>query len=404
MTKQKPKFHYGYVVLLATILMNVYFACSYSVVSQFMAPVLEAYPQISRTQFSLVFSIHSLSSAIYLTLFGKVTQWLKCENVPVLGGLGLAAGFFLYSTASNIYVFYFGALLVGLCPAFFSSAITITLLNRWFDKGQATLLSISMTLGALGGTVGSRVVGDLIGSIGYVNTLRGLAAGMVVVTLVMRAMLQRKPQPLAGQAAAAGQAKELPGITLKQALKTYNFYAILGVFLLFGMCFYATYSNLSVYMSDLGFDASLVGSIFGVIFLVNAITMVPGGAVADWIGSRITMIVLICVFVGCVAVMAFTTPNVTMMYLVCVLMGVAYLFPKVLSCAMVNSAFGPKDSATFTGWIQSMICVGAFIGSPILNAVYDLTGSYSGAFIAMIPAMLVCAVLGFTGIAKVKGW
>ena len=116
------------------------------------------------------------------------------------------------------------------------------------------------------------------------------------------------------------------------------------------------------------------------------------------------MITLICVFIACVAVMAFTVPGPGMMYLVCVLMGIAYLFPKVLSCAMVNSAFGPRDSATFTGWIQSMICIGAFIGSPVLNAVYDMTGSYSGAFIVMIPAMIACAVLGFTGIKKVKGW
>ena len=127
-------------------------------------------------------------------------------------------------------------------------------------------------------------------------------------------------------------------------------------------------------------------------------------AVADWLGSRVTMITLICVFIACVAVMAFTVPGPGMMYLVCVLMGIAYLFPKVLSCAMVNSAFGPRDSATFTGWIQSMICIGAFIGSPVLNAVYDMTGSYSGAFIVMIPAMIACAVLGFTGIKKVKGW
>ena len=142
MKEKKTGFHYGYVVLLATILMNVYYACSYSVVSQFMAPILATYPQISRTQFSLVFSIHSLSSALYLTQFGKVNQLLKNENVPVLGGLGLAVGFFIYSTTSNIYVFYFGALLVGMCAAFFSSAITITLLNKWFAKGQATLLAV----------------------------------------------------------------------------------------------------------------------------------------------------------------------------------------------------------------------------------------------------------------------
>ena len=257
MATKKFKFHYGYVVLLATVIMNIYYACSYSVVSQFMAPILEVHPEISRTQFSLVFSIHSLSSALYLTQFGKVTKWLKSKNVPVLGGLGLAIGFFIYSTTSNIYLFYFGALLVGLCAAFFSSAITITLLNRWFDKGQATLLSISMTLGALGGTVGSRMVGSLINTIGYGATLRWLAIGMIVVTVVIRLLLARDPKPTetanALPSAQTSSTEELPGITFRQALKTYNFYAIMGVFLLFGMCFYATYTNLSVYMSDMGF-------------------------------------------------------------------------------------------------------------------------------------------------------
>ena len=270
-----------------------------------------------------------------------------------------------------------------------------------------------MTAGALGGTVGSKIVGSAIGNIGYAATLRYIAIGMVIVVVVVRLLLRKDPKELgitpcfADQVEAKaddGKKVELPGITLKQALKTYNFYAILGVFLLFGMCFYATYSNLSVYMADLGFDPALIGSIFGMIFLVNAITMIPGGAVADWLGCRITMLVLICAFIACVALMAFTVPSATIMYVVCILMGIAYLFPKVLSCAMVNSAFGPKDSASFTGWIQAMICVGAFIGSPILNAVYDITKSYSGAFIAMIPVMIVCAILGFTGIKKVKGW
>ena len=413
MEKKKFRFHYGYIVLLATIIMNVYYACSYSVVSQFMSPILTEYPEISRTQFSLVFSIHSLSSAIYLTQFGKINKLLKNENVPVLGGLGLAAGFFIYSTTSNIYVFYCGALLVGLCAAFFSSAITITLLNKWFAKGQATLLAVSMTAGALGGTIGSKVVGSAIGSIGYATTLRYIAIGMVAAVVVIRLLLRKDPKDLgiapcfADEVEAKadnGEKVELPGVTLKQALKTYNFYAILGVFFLFCMCFYATYQNLSVYMSDLGFDPALVGSIFGMVFLVNAITMIPGGAVADWLGCRITMLVLICAFIACVALMAFTTPSAAIMYVVCILMGVAYLFPKVLSCAMVNSAFGPKDSASFTGWIQAMICIGAFVGSPLLNAVYDMTQSYKGAFIAMIPVMVVCAVLGFTGIKKVKGW
>ena len=66
---------------------------------------------------------------------------------------------------------------------------------------------------------------------------------------------------------------------MKEAMKTYNFYAIMGVFLLFGLCFYATYQNLNVYMRDLGFDTTLIGTIFGLVFLINAITMIPGDSI-----------------------------------------------------------------------------------------------------------------------------
>ena len=155
-------------------------------------------------------------------------------------------------------------------------------------------------------------------------------------------------------------------------------------------------------MRDLGFDTTLIGTIFGLVFLINAITMIPGGLVADFLGCRLTMLVLIVIFIAALAIMAFTVPTSGLMIAVCVMMGLAFMFPKVLSGAMVLSAFGKKDSASFVGLIQSMICIGAFIGSPILNFVYDKTGSYSGAFIAMMVLMVICAVLGFTGIKKVQ--
>lgn len=415
MKESKFKFHYGYVVLLATILMNIYYACSFSMTGQYTAHVLAANPHFTRSSYTLIFSIHSLSSAIYLTQFGKVNKLIKSENVPILGGLGLAAGYMIYSFANNVFVFYLGALLVGLCAAFFSSAITITLINKWFAKYQSTLLAVSMTVGALGGTVASPIVGRSIGSAGYAQTMRAVAIGMVVVVLVIRILLRKDPADLgikpcfyeekaAPASEGAAVKKELPGVMMKDAMKTFNFYAIMAVFLIFAMCFYPTYSTLSVYMSDLGFNPELVGSIFGMIFLVQSITMIPGGAIADKLGFRVVMIALICIFICCVSIMAFTVPNATMMYVVCTLIGTVFLFPKVLSGSMVRSAFGPRDAASFVGCIQSMICVGSFIGNPALNFIYDMTGSYSGAFMVMIPALIVCAVLGFIGMKKVQGW
>ena len=142
-------------------------------------------------------------------------------------------------------MFYIGAFLTGLCAAFFSSAITITLFNKWFAKGQATLLAVSMTIGALVGTLGSRWVGGLISGNGYVSALRTIAIGMLIVTVIVRALLRLDPaklgiKPCWSDEKAAEAVKdtkaavEVEGVTMKEAMKTYNFYA--------------TYQNLNVYM------------------------------------------------------------------------------------------------------------------------------------------------------------
>ena len=408
--KRTSGFHYAWVVLIATIVMNFFFSIVYSSFSMYGASVLEANPDITRTAYSLIPTLHAVFATVFLLLYGKIVEKLSFRLVMLIGGVCLGIGYFIYSIANSITVFYIGALFVAVFPAFCSSTTTGALINRWFGKLNGTLLSISMAIGGFGGTVGSILVGKWLSTIGYKASFRNMAILMVVVMVIVFLVVRNSPPeknstmlwPSEEDKNATSQ-EERAGLTIKQAMKTYNFWAIVVFFVLYASAFYAAYANVALYMADLGWEPAVYGVIFGVVSTANVITMIPGGFVADKIGSRITVLVL-CVLYGIVCIiLGFTTPTVPMMYLVCALIGVCYLFCKVL-CTPLALCFGNRDSATIIAILTAAVTVGASIGIPAANIVYDSTGSYAGLFRVLLGVLVVGLILAFTSIKQVPGW
>lgn len=408
--KRTSGFHYAWVVLIATIVMNFFFSIVYSSFSMYGASVLEANPDITRTAYSLIPTLHAVFATVFLLLYGKIVEKLSFRLVMLIGGVCLGIGYFIYSIANSITVFYIGALFVAVFPAFCSSTTTGALINRWFGKLNGTLLSISMAIGGFGGTVGSILVGKWLSTIGYKASFRNMAILMVVVMVIVFLVVRNSPPeknstmlwPSEEDKNATSQ-EERAGLTIKQAMKTYNFWAIVVFFVLYASAFYAAYANVALYMADLGWEPAVYGVIFGVVSTANVITMIPGGFVADKIGSRITILVL-CVLYGIVCIiLGFTTPTVPMMYLVCALIGVCYLFCKVL-CTPLALCFGNRDSATIIAILTAAVTVGASIGIPAANIVYDATGSYAGLFRVLLGVLVVGLILAFTSIKQVPGW
>ena len=182
--KRTSGFHYAWIVLIATIVMNFFFSIVYSSFSMYGASVLADNPDITRTAYSLIPTLHAVFATVFLLLYGKIVEKLGFRNIMLIGGIGLGIGYFIYSIASNIALFYVGALFVGIFPAFCSSTTTGALINRWFGKLNGTLLSISMAIGGFGGTVGSILVGKWLSTIGYKASFRNMAILMVVIMVM----------------------------------------------------------------------------------------------------------------------------------------------------------------------------------------------------------------------------
>ena len=284
MKKLKLPFHYAWVVIVATILMNFFYAIVYSSFSMYGASILAKFPNMSRTAYSLVPTLHSIWCTLFLLAYGSIVKKLGFRKVIFLGGLGLSVGYIIYSLANNITMFYIGTFFVGMFPAFCSSSTTGALVTRWFGKNNTTLLSISMAIGGFGGTIGANLVGKWLATIGYEASFRNCAILTFIVMLIIALLIQNDPKNIGSEMlwASSVEKKEVttdekPGYTLKQAMRTYNFWAMVGIFLLFAAAFYAAYANVTLYMADLGFDPIVYGAIFGVINTSNVIAMLCGG-------------------------------------------------------------------------------------------------------------------------------
>lgn len=409
-TKKSSVLHYAWVVLLATVVMNFFYSVVYSSFSMYGASILAKYPDLSRTAYSVVPTLHSVFATIFLLLYGKIVQKLSFRWVMIIGGVCFGIGYFIYSIANSIGVFYIGAAFVGVFPAFCSSTTTGSLINRWFGKLNATLLSISMAIGGFGGTVGSIIVGKWLASIGYEASFRNMAILMVGVMVVVSLVVRNSPAekntvmlwPSDEDKTAVSQ-EQRAGYTLKQAMKTYSFWAIVATFVLFAAGFYAAYANVTLYMADLGWDPTVYGPIFGIVSTANVIAMIPGGYAADKIGSRMTILILCILYAVVCIILGFTTPTVPMMYLVCAFIGISWLFCKVLHTPLAL-CFGSRDSASIIAIFTAAITVGACVGIPAANVVYDITGSYTGLFRVLLGVLVVCLILTWTGIKQVPGW
>lgn len=409
-TKKKPVLHYAWVVLLATVVMNFFYSVVYSSFSMYGASILAKYPELSRTAYSVVPTLHSVFATVFLLLYGKIVQKLSFRWVMLIGGICFGIGYFIYSVANSIGVFYIGAAFVGVFPAFCSSTTTGSLINRWFGKLNATLLSISMAIGGFGGTVGSIIVGKWLATIGYEASFRNMGILMVCVMAVVSLVVRNSPAekntvmlwPSEEEKASVSQ-EQRAGYTLKQAMKTYSFWAIVATFVLFAAGFYAAYANVTLYMADLGWDPTIYGPIFGIVSTANVIAMIPGGYAADKIGSRMTILILCILYAVVCIVLGFTTPTVPMMYLVCAFIGISWLFCKVLHTPLAL-CFGSRDSASIIAIFTAAITVGACVGIPAANVVYDIAGSYANLFRVLLGVLVVCLILAWTGIKQVPGW
>jgi MFS family permease len=271
---------------------------------------------------------------------------------------------------------------------------TTTIIARWFERRRAMALSISSTGLSLGGVVLTPVAALLIVKLGLAGAAPWIALilflGVVPATLlVVRATPQAmgllpdgEPHAEGGVAARSGSS-----MPLAEVWRSRYFYAIAATFL-FGLG--AQVGGIAhVYrLANTRVDAATAA----VAVASLAISSLVGRLVVGWllgrVSSRRMTIALLLVQAAALTLLAFAASAPWLLATV-VMFGVTAGSMLMMQPLLLAEAFGVENYGRVYSASQLVGVFGYAIGPALVGAIYDASGGYAMALLAIAAGSLV---------------
>ena len=327
------------------------------------------------------------------------------------GAIIMALGFIISGMTHTIFEFYLGmGIFMGIGFAALPMTSQATFLSNWFVRKRG------MAIGAAASGIGLGILlvvpwtQWLISTYGWRAAFFILAGVLAIVVAPLNYFFQRQrpeemnlkpdfgdspPRP-AAQVKAAG----FDGPSLKEALRTWRFWAFAVGVLAGAIPLHMVLIHQVAAVSDAGFSKELAAVGLGLIGLFTAPSMISMGLLADRIGRQWSYLLgSASLMVGIALLMMITEADRSWLF---------YAFPPFVAFGFSSrqslyptiaaDLFHGKSFGAIIGAISLFIGAGAGIGPWLGGVIYDWTGSYYWAFcLAQALALLSVGFIWMAG-------
>ena len=393
MQQSKPKFFYGWVVVLGCLCIQ---AAAVGIISNtlsvFIVPCCEDLG-VARGTFTLYNSFAMLGGLFMSPLWGEFFKNHRFKPFMIIGCCIIGACMFGYSRATSVYHFYAIATVKGIFSGMLTGVPIARILSNWFIEKRGTAMGIALAGSGLAGSVMTPIVSATVEASGWRSGFVQLAVVFLIITVpVIFFLIRETPQemglnPLGWEKQATQKHETAPvasvsGMTRAQALKSKTYWCyVLGLFLS-SACGMGVQNNIIGHLTDNGFDASYAASVFSITMLV----LVPGkilvGRMYDTVGMKLTTSVLALTLSGSAVFLCFATRSPLPM-IFAVVFGFANAIQTMQMPYITGRIFGDREYTRVYGVCQPFVSMGSAIGVPLSAAVYDMFGSYVPGFLAI---------------------
>ncbi|MCA9878145.1 MAG: MFS transporter, partial [Thermomicrobiales bacterium] len=265
-------------------------------VSAFVDPMLLELGE-SRSLFSTAYAIGTLASALTLLVVGRQIDRLGCRLVLTLAAIAFGGSLLFMSSVSGVLTLVIGFSLLRASGQGVLTLAARTLVPHWFVRRRGRAFSIIGLAATLSLAVIPIANELLIRNLGWREAWR---VNGVVMLLVLAPLLwffvRDKPEHL-GQhpdgvppdPSELRQTLEEYGHTLRQAMRTPAFWALIGAGLAPPLVFTGLSFNQVAILTDRGLPATLAATTFTVESLVGLPITLAAGALADRFPLRFTL-------------------------------------------------------------------------------------------------------------------
>ena len=390
----KPRLFYGYfVVTAAFIILMVSFGVN-NAFGVFFNPILTEFGW-TRAMTSGAFSLSWVMQGVLGIMMGGLNDRFGPRVVITICGLLMGAGFMLMSRVYaiwHIYLFYGIIVGVGMGGVMVSQVSTIA---KWFVKRRSMMTGIVMNGIGLGILIAPPIANQLISTndwrVSYI-----ILGGVVLVAVVLAAQLLRRDPSQVGQLPYGDDRIEshqqrltTNAYSLNQAVRTRQFWAVFIILFSFGFCRHSIMVHLVAHAIGLGISDARAAFSLAIIGAGSIVGRILFGNIADRIGiKRVFIICYILMSISLISLVPAT--DEWQFYLFACLFGLAW-GSSASESPVVAWLFGLRSHGLIFGVIGLGFTIGAAIGPFVTGYIYDVTNSYTIAFV-------VCVALSIIGL------
>ena len=399
---QKKPFYYGWVVAATFLVIGVIgFGISLSF-GVFFTPLLEEFGS-SRTLTSTIFSVYMILGSIFAILGGWAVDRYGARIVVILMGFFTGLSLLLTSQANAIWhllVSYSLLLSIGIGPLY---TIAMSTVSRWFTEKRVLAIGIVSTGIGIGPVIIAPISAWLISSYDW-RTAYFIMGVAVFPTIIPGALLIRKA-PI--EVAALSEANpptasnfstsEQPGdngsgeFSIWQSLKTRNFWLLFFIWFFMAFSIMLVLTHIVPQAIDSGMPPINAASILSLTSALSIAGRVLIAKVSDSVGWKQAS-------VGCALLMGgamlflIQPPSSLMFYLFAIVFGLSYGGAGPPIVAQFANIFGLRHIGLIMGLSNVGWAIGSALGPASGGYIFDISGSYTPAFLAGMAASLITIV------------
>lgn len=365
--------------------------------SVFTGPVMDALGaslQEAQWAFSIAIFFLGMSAAFLGEFVEKIGPRKSGIICGICYGAGMVGAGFAVSVQSLplLYLFYGAIGGVGLGIGYITPVKT--LVNWFYDRrGLATGLSI-MGFGFASAIAGP-LINQLIGSVGLVKTFFTLGVGYFILIIISSLCIQPAPESHMQTVAPEAYHSRKKQYTAKEAIRTWQFYALWFMLFINITCGLSLISVASPFLQEsIGLSALAAASIVGIMGIFNGGGRLVWATASDYLGRDVVYTAFFVLEIITMLLLATMTHALTVEILLFIVMT---CYGGGFSCipAYLSDVYGTKQLSAIHGRILTAWAM-AGIAGPVLTAwAKGITNDYHSTmfiFAGLFAAAMVVSI------------
>ena len=408
-TRKRPKVYYGWWVLTVTMVVGFMAAVNAQLFLGVMLPFIQEDTGWSRTSITGAVTLGSMTAGLIAPFVGRLADRHGPRVLSSVGLVLMVGSLFVIGGVANLATFYV-AYIIGrsVSQNTLSGVVPRTTAVNWFRRMRGRAMGMTQMALPLGGAVLTLVAQAMIGGGLSWRTVYFIFGAIILVTLLplIVLVLRRRPEDMGllpdGDAEPSTEttttgpqrppAKEEYDWTLQQALRTPTMWYLtlsMGVGV---MANGAIGFHQFAYFRDQGIPQVMAAVALSTYSLSGALANGLWGLLIERVSERLIGVGTMLVAAGlCLFLLTVDTFAEAMVF--AVLFGLSARGESSIIMMMQAHYYGRKSFGVISGFSTPFQQIGLGLGPTLAAIPYDLTGTYTIAFVTFAGVYVVAGAL-----------